>query len=264
MQEAIIARTWETLRREARDAAEHEPFLAPVLDAHILGRPGLGEALAHLLANRLRDQLSPHEAVADLVRTCLSQAPSLLFAACQDLHAYYGRDAACTNRLHPFLFYKGFIATQGYRVMNRLWHSGSFGTARWIQNRVSEVFGVDIHPAATIGTGLIIDHGTGVVIGETAVIEDDVSIMQNVTLGGTGKDEGLRHPIIRRGVLISAGSIILGRIEIGVGAKIGAGSVVLRPVPPHRTAVGAPAALVGTPRESLPAHKMDHDFIKDM
>lgn len=127
-----------------------------------------------------------------------------------------------------------------------------------------EVFGVDIHPAATIGTGLIIDHGTGVVIGETAVIEDDVSIMQNVTLGGTGKDEGLRHPIIRRGVLISAGSIILGRIEIGVGAKIGAGSVVLRPVPPHRTAVGAPAALVGTPRESLPAHKMDHDFIKDM
>jgi serine O-acetyltransferase len=174
-----------------------------------------------------------------------------------DLRAVRDRDPACRRLSTPLLYFKGFHALEAHRVAHVLWGRERRGLARFFQNRASEAFGVDIHPAARIGRGIFIDHGTGVVVGETAVIEDDVSLLQQVTLGGTGKETGDRHPKVRAGVLISAGAKILGNIEIGEGAKIGAGSVVLKDVPPHTTAVGVPARIVGSPPEAQPALEMD-------
>lgn len=259
-----VSRSWATLVAEARETATREPFLAATLQSVILAQDGLVGALTQVLAAKLCDVNAPPPAVAALLRDNLGRSRTTMALTCRDLTAYFERDSACTNLLYPFLFYKGFHATQGYRVMHSLWQQGQTATAHWVQNRVSEVLGVDIHPGARIGSGLMIDHGTGIVIGETTIIEDDVSIMQNVTLGGTGKEGGDRHPVIRRGALISSGAKVLGRIEIGEGAKVGAGSVVLGPVPAHSTAVGVPAKIVGRPRDDLPSYTMQHDVTQDM
>lgn len=162
-----------------------------------------------------------------------------------------------TEVLTPFLYFKGFLALQGYRIAHWLWNKRRRHLALHIQSRISETFVIDIHPAAVMGRGIMLDHGSGLVIGETAVVEDDVSILQNVTLGGTGKETGDRHPKIRRGVLIGPGAKILGNIEVGIGAKVGAGSVVVCPVAPYTSVVGAPARPVGRPHTTLPGVTMD-------
>jgi serine O-acetyltransferase len=170
----------------------------------------------------------------------------------------FERDPACKGYVQPFLYFKGFQALQTHRVSHWLWNQGRHTLAFHFQSRMSELFQVDIHPAAKIGSGVFIDHGTGIVIGETAVVADDVSMLHAVTLGGTGAQRGDRHPKIGKGVLLGAGAKVLGDIEIGDYAKIASGSVVLRPVPPHCTAAGVPARLVGCPPGEAPARTMDH------
>jgi serine O-acetyltransferase len=177
-----------------------------------------------------------------------------------DLTAVRDRDPACPDLLTPLLWFKGFQAVQIHRVAHWLWAHGRIHLARHLQSRSAEVFAIDIHPAARLGRGILIDHGTGVVIGETSVVEDDVSILQEVTLGGTGKAGGDRHPKIRRGVLIGAGAKILGNIEIGEGAKVGAGSIVLDPVEPFTTVAGVPARPVGARHTGMAALTMDHSL----
>ena len=167
--------------------------------------------------------------------------PDIVAATAADLLAIRDRDPSCEDLLTPFLFFKGFQALQAHRVSHWLWMGGRIHLARHMQSRISEVFAADFHPAATVGRGIMIDHGTSLVIGETAVVEDDVSMLQEVTLGGTGKAGGDRHPKVGRGVLIGAGAKILGNIRIGEGAKVGAGSIVLDDVAPFTTVVGVPA-----------------------
>ena len=175
-----------------------------------------------------------------------------------DIAAVCDRDPACSGPMDPLLYYKGLHALSAYRTGHWLWLHGRRPLARWLQSRVAQCLGVDIHPAARIGRGILLDHAHGVVVGETAVIEDDVSILHNVTLGGTGKDAGDRHPKVRSGVLIGAGALILGNIEIGSGAKVGAGSVVMRPVRPHVTVTGGLARAVGVPATLQPSMEMNH------
>jgi serine O-acetyltransferase len=183
--------------------------------------------------------------------------PHIVHRAVRDLVAMFERDPACFSLLEPLLFFKGFLALSTYRVAHQLWQDGRRWLALYLQSVASEAFAVDIHPAARIGCGILLDHATSFVVGETAIIEDDVSILHEVTLGGTGKECGDRHPIIRSGVLLGAGAKILGRVEIGTGAKVGAGSVVLNDVPPHTTVAGVPAVVVGQPGEENPAIEMN-------
>ena len=205
----------------------------------------------------LKRGLSKREALAAVIAEVLDAWPDVLAAVRADLLAIRDRDPACPDLLTPFLYFKGFHAIQAYRIGNALWREERTHLARHMQSRIAEVFAVDIHPAATIGRGILLDHGTGLVIGETAAVDDDVSLLQGVTLGGTGKECGDRHPKIRRGVLIGAGAKVLGNIEIGEGAKVGAGSIVLASVPPYTTAVGNPARVIGTRHASMPGLTMD-------
>jgi len=184
--------------------------------------------------------------------------PSIVEAAEADLKAVFERDPACKGYVQPFLFFKGFLSLQSHRVSHWLWNEGRESMAFYLQSRVSELFQVDIHPAAVIGKGAFFDHGTGIVIGETAVIGDDVSMLQGVTLGGTGAERGDRHPKIGKGVLLGAGAKVLGNITIGDYAKVASGSVVLKPVPAGCTAAGVPARLVNCPTCEEPARSMDH------
>ena len=184
-------------------------------------------------------------------------------AARRDLLAVCDRDPACNRYSEPFLYYKGYQGLQAYRIAHWLWQRQRTAMALYFQHRIACEFDVDIHPAARIGRGIMLDHATGLVIGETAVVGNNVSILQSVTLGGTGKEEGDRHPKIGNGVLISAGAKILGNIRVGEGAKVGAGSVVLEDVPPHTTVAGVPAKVVGKPSSDQPALEMDHDFCCD-
>jgi serine O-acetyltransferase len=194
----------------------------------------------------------------DVMQQAMQHDPGIAQAICADIQAVQERDPAVKCCLVPLLFLKGVHALSAWRVAAWLWKQGRELVAVYLQNRISEVFAVDIHPAARIGRGILMDHATSIVIGETAVIEDDVSLLHEVTLGGTGKATGDRHPKVRRGVLIGAGAKILGNVEIGEGAKVGAGSVVLRDVPPHCTVAGVPAVIVGKPVSSAPALDMDH------
>jgi serine O-acetyltransferase len=240
--------------------ARREPILAPLLRYTVLDAADFADALARLLARRLGAAEAGQEDLLALAREVLAADPRIAAAAAADLDASTDRNPASPEHLTPFLYFKGFHAVQWHRIGHRLWLDGRRALASFLQSRVSEVFGVDIHPAARIGHGVFVDHGTGVVIGETAVVGNDVSILQGVTLGGTGKDSGDRHPKVRDGVLIGAGANILGNIEIGEGSKIGAGSVVLSPVPPHRTAVGVPARIVGCCDDPCPGQSMDHSL----
>lgn len=250
---------WSALRTQAEQLTQSEPELASFAHATILKHERLEEALSFHLARKIgNEDLSPM-----LVRETFEEAfaadPEIGCAVRADLSAVYQRDPACHSYVQAFLFFKGFHALQSYRVAHWLWKNGREVMAYFFQNRMSDLFGVDIHPATRIGRGIMIDHATGVVIGETAMVEDDVSIMQGVTLGGTGKESGDRHPKVRRGVLLSMGVKVLGNIEIGEYSRIGAGSVVLKSIPPHTTAVGVPARIVGKASER-PSQDMDQSL----
>lgn len=251
---------WTTIKQETREQAEHEPALASFLHATILSHKTLEAALSYYLAQKLASPAINALQMREIIEQALISDPSIGTAVRADIKAVYDRDSACNLYSLPFLHLKGFQALQGYRVAHWLWKRGREALAYFFQSHINLMFGVDIHPAAVIGKGIMLDHATGIVIGETTVVEDDVSIMQSVTLGGTGKDSGDRHPKVRRGVLISAGAIILGNIEIGEGAKIGAGSVVLKDVPRRTTVVGVPAVDVGRPTTATPALDMNHQI----
>jgi len=254
---------WQALHADARHMAEQEPLLANALRACILDHASLEDALARLLADKLAAPELPAEALRKAFLEALRADPQIGRLARADLAAIAERDPAASSSANPFLNHKGFRALQVHRVAHWYWQQGRHALAHWLQGRSSEVHAVDIHPAAVVGGGVFIDHGTGVVIGETAVVGDNVSILQGVTLGGTGKQTGDRHPKIGRGVLISAGAKVLGNIRVGEGAKVGAGSVVLDEVPPHKTVVGVPARVVGTPRVDQPALDMDQHIDLD-
>jgi len=248
---------WSALRAEAADAAASEPVLRGLLEVAVLRHDALGPALAAHLARRLAEPLMPAESLEDLVR---GAGGALVATAVADLAANRRRDPAARGWLTPFLHYKGFHALSWHRVAHGLWREGRFDLAFYLQSRSALVFGVDIHPAVPVGRGVFIDHATGVVVGETATIGNDVSILQGVTLGGTGKERGDRHPKVRDGVLLSAGVTVLGNITVGRGAKVGAGSVVLADVPPCATVVGVPARVVGWCNDRVAALAMDQSI----
>jgi len=249
---------WAALRRQAQDAAQAEPNLASLLNAVILSHNTLGDSLSYQLARKLSDQELRAMSAREFCDAAFADEPDLVRQAEEDLKAVFERDPACKSYVQPFLFFKGFQALQTYRVAHWLWRKGRQTLALYLQSRMSEIFQVDIHPAARIGVGVFLDHGTGIVIGETAVVGDEVSMLHGVTLGGTGAERGDRHPKIGRGVLLGAGAKVLGNIEIGEYAKIASGSVVLKPVPAHCTAAGVPARLVNCPTCNEPARSMDH------
>ena len=249
---------WIAIRSETQHSAENEPLLASFLHATILNHTTLENALSFILANKLASSTLLPISLMELILSAFSSDSRLGISTRADLQAIKDRDPACRNYCNPLLHFKGFHALQSYRVAHWLWNQGREALAITMQSRISEVFDVDIHPAARLGCGILMDHATGIVIGETTVIEDDVSILHNVTLGGTGKEKGDRHPKIGKGVLISTGATILGNVRVGEGAKIGANSVILDNIPPHCTAVGVPAKICGHPRSPSPALEMNH------
>ncbi|HEX3808638.1 MAG TPA: serine O-acetyltransferase [Rhizomicrobium sp.] len=248
---------WSAMRTEAEHMAAGETALASYVHATILNHERLEEALAYHLAKKVgADDLSPMMA-REIFEDVLKADPAIGQSVRADLSAIFERDPACHSYAQAFLFFKGFHAVQTYRIAHWLWTNRRAPLALFLQSRMSEIFAIDIHPAAVIGKGIMIDHGTGVVVGETAVIEDDVSMLHGVTLGGTGKEEGDRHPKVRRGVLLSAGVKVLGNIEIGEYSRVGAGSVVLKAVPPHCTVAGVPAKIIGCQDCERPSHEMN-------
>ncbi|MBB3167016.1 serine O-acetyltransferase [Simiduia aestuariiviva] len=251
---------WARICEQTRAQAEEEPILASFLHATILNHDTFEAALSFHLANKLDSPMAPAMMVREVITEAMADDPAIAEAARADLFAIDTRDSACCSLAAPFLYFKGFHALQSYRIAHWLWQNERRSLALFLQNRISQVFAVDIHPAAQIGMGIMLDHATGIVIGETAVVENNVSIMQSVTLGGTGKESGDRHPKVRQGVLISAGATVLGNIEIGEGAKVGAGSVVLKSVAPHTTVAGVPAVLVGRCLSESPALDMNHEL----
>lgn len=242
--EATCDQVWRTLKSEASDMAEREPLLAPLLNRILLMQDTFQEALAHYLAAGLASQDVTTKSVQLVLSRVLGADPKILNSTAQDLIAIQARDPACRNLVHAFSNYKGFHAVQTHRMSHALWRAERRELAAWLANRASVTFGPDIHPAARLGSGIMLDHGSGIVIGETAVVDDDVTILQNVTLGGTGKTKGDRHPKLRQGVMIGAGTNILGNIEIGAFSKVGAGSVVLKDVPPRCSVAGVPAQII--------------------
>lgn len=250
-------KVWPQLRLEAEIALSQEPTLASLLTSTVLTHGDLAGALSFQLARKLGTQEARAMSLRDVMLVAYADDPTLILAAERDLQAIWERDPASQGYLKPFLLFKGFLALQIHRVAHWLFGQGRHTLAAHIQGRNSEVCHVDIHPAARIGQGVFIDHGTGIVIGETVVIDDDVSILQGVTLGGSGARRGDRHPRIGRGVLLSAGAKILGPVTIGEDAKVAAGSVVLTDVPARCTAVGNPARLVNCPTCDSPARSMD-------
>ena len=236
---------WRQVRQEALlGCAEHTPS-AHYFEQRVLRKDSIQDCLAELVSAKLGcDELRP-DSIKDTFMGVLATDGRIMNSACQDLKAIYTRDPACMSLLQALLFSRGFQALQAYRVSHALWGRGKVHLALLLHNRVAERFCVDIHPAAVIGQGVFIDHGHGVVIGETAVVDDDVSILHEVTLGGTGKERGDRHPKIRKGVLLSAGAKVLGRVVVGESAKVAACSVVLSDVPAFVTVAGIPARVVG-------------------
>jgi serine O-acetyltransferase len=251
---------WEDIQNATVQQAADEPILASFLHTTILNHSTLGEALSYHLSSKLESPAASAMLIRDVIKQALDSEPSILEAVAADLIAIKKRDSACSNLATPFLFFKGFHALQVHRVAHWLWINNRRELALFLQNRSSVIFAVDIHPAAQIGKGIMLDHATGIVIGETAIVEDNVSLMQSVTLGGTGKDIGDRHPKVRAGVMIGPGSKILGNIEIGTGAKVCSGSVVLKSVKAHTTVAGVPALEVGHPDCQQPALDMNQNI----
>jgi serine O-acetyltransferase len=248
---------WRQLRQEAEEAYAGSPMLAPLFLDSIINQPNFESALFHRIAARLKNDVISQPLILQAFHRAATAAPEIGRGLKADITAVFERDPACDRLIEPFLYFKGFHAIQAHRLTHWLWCSGERDFALYLQSRSSEVFQTDIHPAARIGQGIFLDHATGLVVGATAVIEDDVSLLQDVTLGGTGKAGGDRHPKVRRGAMIGAGAKILGNIEVGEHARVAAGSVVLSAVPPHTTVAGIPArpVRVATPQE--PSRSMD-------
>jgi len=256
----LIGKIWQHLRDESNRMIDSEEILTNFLTDTVLTHTSLERALAYLLSEKLYSVHFSANSLKTIFNEAFAASSACRYAIACDLKAVVERDPASRGFAEPFLHYKGFHALEAYRVSHFLWNRKRYGLALLVNNRIAEVFSVDIHPAAKIGKGIFIDHATGVVVGETAVIGDDVSLLHEVTLGGTGKEKGDRHPKIGSGVLIGAGAKILGNVKIGQGSKIGAGSVVLNNVPPHSTVVGVPARIVGHPKTANPALSMDQEI----
>ncbi|MGE3875215.1 MAG: serine O-acetyltransferase [Parvibaculaceae bacterium] len=253
---------WERIRDEAQEAARKDPSLGGFIFGAVINQPRFEDAVTHRLAQRMANALTV-ELIQQAFQDALDADPSIGDAMRADVVAVHDRDPACNRYLEPLLYFKGFQAVQTHRMAHQLWKMDRRDFAYYLQSRSSVVYSVDIHPAARIGRGIFIDHAHGIVIGETAVVEDNVSLMQDVTLGGTGKETGDRHPKIRHGVLIGAGAKILGNIEIGHCSRVAAGSVVLHDVPPNRTVAGVPAKVVGYAGCEEPSRVMDHQLKSD-
>ncbi|MDA9317477.1 serine O-acetyltransferase [Puniceicoccaceae bacterium] len=252
---------WSKIRKRATAIVEREPALATLLNETVLDRDSFADCLTHRLARKLVNHAASIDVLHETFMEAFQKDPSILQKVASDMIAVNERDPACPDVLTPLLYFKGLQALVCYRVSNYLWNQDRKELALYLQSLISETFAVDIHPAAQIGCGILVDHATSFVAGETTVIESDVSILHEVTLGGTGKDRGDRHPKVRSGVLLGAGAKILGNVEIGEGAKVGAGSVVLKDVPPHTSVAGVPAVVIGKTSEVSPAlgmcHKLD-------
>lgn len=248
---------WTSILAEARAAADRDPMVAAFLYSTILNQNSLESAVVHRIAGRLDHPDMPASQILQAFEAMIEANPSWSAEVRVDIQAVYDRDPACDRYLQPVLYFKGFHAIQTHRLAHWLWNEGRVDFALYLQSRSSAVFQTDIHPAVPFGKGIFLDHATGVVIGMTAVLEDDVSILQGVTLGGTGKETGDRHPKIRHGVMIGAGAKVLGNIEIGACSRVAAGSVVLKPVPPCVTVAGVPARVVGEAGCAEPARSMD-------
>jgi serine O-acetyltransferase len=250
---------WEKLLAEARIAADREAVLSELIHSSIIDCDSLETCLAHRISRKLGHHAVSEPYLHDLFEENLKGHSDIGRQVRKDIVAIDERDPASRGYLSPVLYFKGFQALTAYRIAHRLWLDGRTELALYLQSIISQVFGVDIHPAARVGAGILLDHATSIVVGETAVIEDHVSLLHEVTLGGTGKIRGDRHPKVRRGVLIGAGAKILGNVEIGEGAMVGAGSVVLNDVPSHVTVAGVPAKVVGAAIKD-PAGCMDHNI----
>ncbi|MGD9657511.1 MAG: serine O-acetyltransferase [Methylocystis sp.] len=248
---------WAHMRREAEESLRLDPSLTALMRGAILDRASLEEAVVQRVAARLGASAIDARMIADAFMQAVGEDETIAAAFRADLAACVERDPACGRLIEPLLYFKGFHAIQSARLAHALWRGRRHDFAYYVQSRASDALAADIHPAARLGKGLFLDHGTGFVVGETAVVDDEVSILHNVTLGGTGKAAGDRHPKVRRGVMIGAGAKILGNIEIGACSRIAAGSVVLKPVPPNSIVAGVPAKVVGTESRTEPARDMD-------
>ncbi len=265
VQQAVVSSTlekvdpvWGRIRDEAEAIIQSDPSLGGFIFSSILNHDRLECALSHRLAQRLGNADIGPELIVQAFDDALEEDPDIGASIRADVLAVFDRDPACDRYIDPFLYFKGFQALQNYRMAHRLYKMGRQDFAFYLQSRSSMVFGVDIHPAARIGRGIMIDHAHSIVIGETAVVGNDVSMLHAVTLGGTGKAEGDRHPKIGNGVLLGAGAKVLGNIRIGECSRVASGSVVLHDVPPSRTVAGVPAKVVGYAGCAEPARSMDH------
>ncbi|MBS0642793.1 MAG: serine O-acetyltransferase [Proteobacteria bacterium] len=256
-QDPAIDPLWVRLRAEAEEAYEKSPKLAPLFFDSILNQPSFEQAVFHRVAARLKNDVIPLSVIVQSFAKALADDPSIGEALRADIMAVFDRDPACERLIEPFLYFKGFHAIQAHRLNHWMWKNGDHDFALYLQSRSSEVFQTDIHPAAPFGKGLFLDHATGFVVGETASIGDDVSMLHGVTLGGTGKDSGDRHPKVGSGVVIGAGAKILGNIRVGDHARIAAGSVVLKDVPAHATMAGVPAKVMRIATADEPVRDMD-------
>ena len=251
---------WVRVREEAAAAIRATPRLAGLFQAAIMDQPSLEAAVAFRVASRLADEFLPAPVITELFDEAIAANPAIPGAMCADIMAVRTRDPACRRVIEPLLWFKGFHAIQAHRLSHRLWMVGERDLALWLQSRSSAVFQTDIHPGARIGSGIFLDHATGLVVGETAAISDDVSILHSVTLGGSGKEGGDRHPKIHSGVMIGAGAKILGNIIVGENARVASGSVVLRNVPPHTTVAGVPAKVMRIQTPEHPSDTMDQSL----
>lgn len=248
---------WDSLREEARLAAERDPMLAAFLYSTVVNQHSLEDCVIYRICERLDHPDLQASLLHQTFAEMLDDWPEWGAVLRVDIQAVYDRDPACTRFVEPVLYFKGFHAIQTHRLAHWLWNRGRRDFALYLQSRSSSVFQTDINPAARIGRGIFLDHATGLVVGETAIIGDNVSILHGVTLGGTGKEGSDRHPKIGNGVLIGAGAKILGNIHIGHCSRVAAGSVVLKAVPPKSTVAGVPAKVVGEAGCSEPSRQMD-------
>nr|WP_321456497.1 serine O-acetyltransferase [uncultured Cohaesibacter sp.] len=256
-QSNVVDPVWDQVRAEAESIVRAEPVLSSFIYSTILSHRRLENAVIHRIVDRLHNPAMDSEVIRQAYREACEADPFISEAMRADIRAVADRDPACERFVDPILYFKGFHAIQTHRLANWLWKNGRKDFANYLQSVSSQVYQVDIHPRVPFGKGIFFDHATGIVVGETAVLEDDVSILQGVTLGGTGKEDGDRHPKIRHGVLVGAGAKVLGNIEIGNCSRIAAGSVVLKPVPANMTVAGVPARVVGQAGCAEPAISMD-------
>lgn len=248
---------WDAILREARHAAAGQSEMASYYYVNVLNHRNFSESIRYSLSNRLANRQMSAMTLHSLMTEAMTTEPQIIEAMLADLLAHYERDAACDQYILPLLFFKGYHALQTHRIAHYFWSQNRKTLAHFLQHRIAELFDVDIHPAAQFGRGIMLDHATGIVVGETTVVGDDVSMLHGVTLGGSGAANGKRHPTIGRGVLLSNGAKVLGNITVGDNAKIGAGSVVLNSVETNATVVGVPAKQVGK-KQQTPSLDMDH------